>query len=44
MTTTAESTLLTQTGTGTAMGELMRQYWIPAALSLELESDGPRSD
>jgi len=26
MTTTAESTLLTQTGTGTVMGELMRQY------------------
>src|SRR6516162_8403524 len=40
MTTTAESKLLTQTGPGTVMGELMRQYWIPAALSSELESDG----
>src|SRR5215468_2186543 len=25
---------------GTPMGELMRQYWIPAAMSSELECDG----
>jgi phthalate 4,5-dioxygenase len=40
MTTTAESARLTQTGSGTVMGDLMRQYWIPAALSSELERDG----
>jgi hypothetical protein len=27
-------------GPGTAMGELMRQYWIPAVMSSELERDG----
>jgi phthalate 4,5-dioxygenase len=27
-------------GAGTPMGELMRQYWIPAAMSSELERDG----
>jgi phenylpropionate dioxygenase-like ring-hydroxylating dioxygenase large terminal subunit len=32
---------LTRTGPGTAMGALMRQYWIPAALARELEPDGP---
>ncbi len=31
---------LTQVGPGTVMGEFMRQYWIPAALSSELEADG----
>jgi len=33
--------LITRTGPGTPMGELMRQYWIPAALSSELKADGP---
>ena len=34
--------VLTQTGSGTPMGELMRRYWQPAALSRELpENDGP---
>jgi phthalate 4,5-dioxygenase len=28
-----------RTGPGTPMGELMRQYWIPAALSSELNAD-----
>lgn len=28
--------LLTRTGSGTPMGELMRRYWMPAALSSEL--------
>ena len=31
---------LTRVGAGTVMGELMRQYWIPAILSSELEPDG----
>jgi phthalate 4,5-dioxygenase oxygenase subunit len=32
---------IVRTGPGTPMGELMRQYWIPAALSRELQPDGP---
>jgi phthalate 4,5-dioxygenase len=40
MTTAIEGRELTQTGPGTVMGELMRQYWIPAALSSELSADG----
>jgi phenylpropionate dioxygenase-like ring-hydroxylating dioxygenase large terminal subunit len=31
---------LTRVGPGTVMGEYMRQYWIPAAKSLEVKSDG----
>jgi phenylpropionate dioxygenase-like ring-hydroxylating dioxygenase large terminal subunit len=31
---------ITRAGPGTPMGELMRQYWIPAALSKELQPDG----
>ncbi|HTA99775.1 MAG TPA: Rieske 2Fe-2S domain-containing protein [Bradyrhizobium sp.] len=31
---------LTRVGPGTIMGEMMRQYWIPAALSSELKADG----
>lgn len=31
---------LTRVGPGTVMGELMRQYWLPAALSSELRADG----
>jgi phthalate 4,5-dioxygenase len=31
---------LVHVGAGTPMGELMRQYWIPAAMSSELERDG----
>ena len=35
--------LLTQTGPGTPMGALFRQYWIPALLAEELpENDGPQ--
>src|SRR5260370_17500284 len=40
MTTASESTELTRVGAGTAMGELMRQYWLPALKSSELERDG----
>jgi phthalate 4,5-dioxygenase len=31
---------LTRVGPGTVMGEFMRQYWIPAAMSSELKPDG----
>ena len=31
-----ENDLLCRVGPGTLMGNLMRQYWIPAALSSEL--------
>ena len=41
MTTKAEGELLTRVGPGTALGGLMREYWIPAALSSELVADGP---
>ena len=33
--------VLTQVGPGTPMGELMRQYWIPAMMSSELVPDEP---
>jgi len=36
-----ENELVTRTGAGTPMGEVMRRYWIPAALTSELpEPDG----
>ena len=31
---------LVRVGPGTAMGEMMRQYWIPALMSSELVRDG----
>ena len=34
---------LTRVGPGTVMGEMMRQYWIPAAASSELKVDGGAS-
>jgi phthalate 4,5-dioxygenase oxygenase subunit len=40
MTTAAENEILTRTGPGTPMGELMRNYWIPALASSELKADG----
>ncbi|MGH7152327.1 MAG: Rieske 2Fe-2S domain-containing protein, partial [Acetobacteraceae bacterium] len=40
MTTAGEGIELTRTGPGTAMGALMRQYWIPALLSSELLPGG----
>lgn len=40
MTTVQDSEILTRVSRGTPMGELMRQYWIPAAKSDELEADG----
>ena len=41
MTTASEGAELTQVGPGTVMGRLMRQYWLPALMSSELERDGP---
>jgi phthalate 4,5-dioxygenase oxygenase subunit len=40
MVTADENQRLTQVGPGTPMGELMRRYWIPAAMSSELVADG----
>jgi phenylpropionate dioxygenase-like ring-hydroxylating dioxygenase large terminal subunit len=40
MTTAAENELLTRVGPGTPIGNLMRQYWVPACLSSELNADG----
>jgi phenylpropionate dioxygenase-like ring-hydroxylating dioxygenase large terminal subunit len=36
----SENERLTRVGPGTAMGRLMREYWIPACLSSELAADG----
>ena len=40
MTSQAESKTLTEIGPGTPMGNLMRQYWLPALKSGELAADG----
>jgi phthalate 4,5-dioxygenase len=40
MTSAIDSAELTRVGPGTVMGELMRQYWIPAVLSSELARGG----
>jgi phthalate 4,5-dioxygenase oxygenase subunit len=40
MTSATESKRLTETGPGTLMGELIRQYWLPALKSSELVADG----
>lgn len=37
MLTSEENELLTRVGPGTGMGELMRRYWLPAALSTGIE-------
>ena len=41
MLSTEDNELLTQVGPGTPMGNLMRQYWLPALIPWELEADGP---
>ena len=42
MLTQEENDLLTRVGPGTPMGDLMREYWLPAFMSSELpEPDGP---
>jgi phenylpropionate dioxygenase-like ring-hydroxylating dioxygenase large terminal subunit len=40
MLTADENAQLTRVGPGTLMGDLMRQYWIPVVLSLELPAGG----
>jgi phthalate 4,5-dioxygenase oxygenase subunit len=40
MLTREENELLCRVGPGTPMGNMMRRYWLPAALSDELEADG----
>jgi phenylpropionate dioxygenase-like ring-hydroxylating dioxygenase large terminal subunit len=40
MTTARESEELTRVGPGTAMGGLMREYWLPALMASELARDG----
>ena len=40
MTTATEGIELTRVGSGTPMGALMREYWMPALKSSELERDG----
>jgi phthalate 4,5-dioxygenase len=40
MTTASDGVELTRVGPGTVMGQLMREYWIPALMSSELERGG----
>ena len=40
MTSAQYNETLTRVGPGTPMGDMMRQYWIPAAASNELDADG----
>ena len=40
MLTSEENRTLTETGPGTAMGEVFRAYWQPVLLARELEVDG----
>jgi phenylpropionate dioxygenase-like ring-hydroxylating dioxygenase large terminal subunit len=40
MTTASDGLELTRVGPGTVMGQLMREYWIPALISSELERGG----
>ena len=40
MATQQDNDTLTRVSAGTPMGDLMRQYWIPAAKSSELTKDG----
>src|ERR1700677_2003897 len=40
MTTATENEFLSRVGPGTPMGNLMRQYWVPACMSSELPADG----
>ena len=40
MTNAAENELLTRTGPGTPMGRFMREHWVPACLSTEIQADG----
>ena len=35
-----DNDILCRVGRGTPMGNLMREYWLPAFISQELEADG----
>src|SRR3974390_2620634 len=35
-----EHEILSRTGAGTPLGDLLRRFWLPALLSHELEADG----
>jgi phthalate 4,5-dioxygenase len=41
MTSAHDNEILTRVGKGTPMGDMMREYWLPACLSSELEAGGP---
>src|SRR5215471_9200096 len=41
MTTAIDSAELTRVGPGTVMGQLMREYWIPALMGSEVTRGGP---
>ncbi len=41
MPTASDSETLTRVGPGTPMGQLMREYWLPACRSDELKANGP---
>ncbi len=41
MVSSQENEILTGVGPDTPIGNLMRRYWIPAAMSAEVEADGP---
>jgi phenylpropionate dioxygenase-like ring-hydroxylating dioxygenase large terminal subunit len=40
MTTARENEILTRVGSGTPMGDVMRQYWVPICKSDEVKTDG----
>src|SRR5581483_9577476 len=40
MLSTGDNEAITRVGPGTLMGNLMRQYWVPAMLSSEVVTDG----
>ena len=40
MLSTEENELLTRVGPGTPMGDMLREYWVPACRSAKLEADG----
>ena len=39
----ATNELLTRVGPGTPMGDMLREYWVPACRSAKLERDARRS-
>ena len=41
MTSELDSETLTRVGPGSPMGDMLRQYWLPAVMSSEIAADGP---